>query len=474
MKKVNLRMNEKNRYEIIKKLVDTDGNKDRAALQICCTKRTINRMIKGYKEQGKTFFVHGNRDRKPAHTLSRGQRKLILDLYLTKYSDANINHFVELLDSHENIYVSHGTVRTILFEANILSPKAQRKTKKQMKKKLKIERENANTRKEILKIDKSLLELNEAHPRRSRCAFFGEMLQMDASIHNWFGNTKTYLHIAIDDATGTIVGAYFDRQETLKGYYNVFYQVLKTHGIPYMFYTDNRTIFEYKQKNNPSIEKDSFTQFSYACHQLGVEIKTSSIPQAKGRVERLFQTLQSRLPVELRLAGVTDIAHANQFLNSYIKEFNKQFGLSPDNIKSVFETQPSDEKINLTLSVITHRKIDAGHSIRFEKKYYTPVNNNGDNTYFLKGTNAVVIRSFDGNFYSNINDSVYALIEIPMYEKESRNFGVKKSTKAQLKPNIPSMYHPWRPNTINKFFKNNIKHFEHSFEDQMYTQHNYY
>ena len=81
------------------------------------------------------------------------------------------------------------------------------------------------------------------------------MIQMDASIHHWFGLEKAQLHIAVDDATGTIVGAYFDKEETLKGYYNVFYQILRNYGIPYMFYTDRRTVFEYKQKNPPLLKQ---------------------------------------------------------------------------------------------------------------------------------------------------------------------------------------------------------------------------
>lgn len=103
------------------------------------------------------------------------------------------------------------------------------------------------------------------------------MIQMDASVHNWFGNIKTQLHIAVDDATGAIVGAYFDSQETLHGYYNVLHQILTTYGVPYKFLTDKRTVFEYKQKKSPSVEEDTFTQFGYACNQLGIEIQTTSI-----------------------------------------------------------------------------------------------------------------------------------------------------------------------------------------------------
>ena len=126
--------------------------------------------------------------------------------------------------------------------------------------------------------------------------------------------------------------------------------------------------------NSPSSDEDTYTQFAYACSQLGVELESSSVPQAKGRVERMFQTLQSRLPVEMRLAGITTIDEANEFLNSYIKEFNAKFALPLNGITSVFEEQPEDEKINLILAVLTERTVDSGHCLKFRNKYYRMLN----------------------------------------------------------------------------------------------------
>lgn len=86
------------------------------------------------------------------------------------------------------------------------------------------------------------------------------------------------------------------------------------------------------------------TQFGYACHQLGIELRTTSIPQAKGRIERMFQTLQSRLILELKLAGITSIQEANKFLENYIKKFNQQFAVQLHYTKSVYDTQLTSEK----------------------------------------------------------------------------------------------------------------------------------
>lgn len=443
-------MTEEYRYDVIKKLVDTDGNKKNAAKKLDCTTRHINRMVKGYKSLGKAFFIHGNRGRKPVSTLPPETRKSIQDLYLTKYAEANHTHYAELLQKHEEINASPSTVRNILMDSGRLSPKARRTTKARARKALEAKRQAATSKRELDRITTELLLLDDPHPRRPRCANFGEMIQMDASVHLWFGDTKTQLHAAVDDSTGCIVGAYFDHQETLKGYYNVFRQILQNHGIPYMFYTDRRTVFEYKLKGSPSIEEDTFTQFGYACKQLGVEIVTTSIPQAKGRVERLFQTLQSRLPLELRLAGATTIEQANAFLDSYIQEYNARFALPVNHTKSVFETQPDNEKINLTLAVLANRKVDSGHSIRFDNSFYTPVTSNGFPAYYRKGTDALVIKAFDGSLFASINETVYALDLIPTHERASRNFATQDAAPAPKpkKRHVPSMSHPWKRNSF--------------------------
>jgi len=470
MRKVDLRMNEEQKYMIIKKMIENGSPKEAAALKIGCTIRTINRMICGYHKEGKSFFLHGNRGKKPIHTLSEDTKSTIIGLYSNKYAGANFTHFTEILSERERIVVSQSTVKNILMTQDVLSPKAHKVTRKTLRKKLTQQKQATTNKTIIASIQNKIIDLEDSHPRRPRSAYFGEMLQMDASVHTWFGGISTQLHAAIDDATGTIVGAFFDHQETLKGYYNVFHQVLITYGIPYMFYTDRRTVFEYKQKNAPSLEKDTFTQFSYACHQLGVDIKVTSVPQAKGRVERLFQTLQSRLPIDLRNAGVTTIEQANEFLNSYIKKFNDKFALSIDHTKSVFETQPSDEKINLTLAVLANRKIDTGHSIKFEKQYFKLIDAQGVPVYYHKGTAAIVIKAFDGKLFTSVNDLVYQLDVIPTHELKSKNFDFDIPSKILTKRNIPAMEHPWRKSAINKFLKNHISHHNYSFEDLLNTQ----
>ena len=450
MKKVLLSMESQEKYEVIKRLAEGHISKQTAAVKIGCTPRHINRLLKKYQSNGKVSFIHGNTGRKPAHSLSEQQIKDIITIYNNKYWDANFTHCCELLEKYDSIKISPSCLRMILYNEFILSPRATRRTKKQMNKLLKALHKAAKTAKEKTLIEASIINIEDAHSRRPRCAYFGEMLQMDASVHLWFGDGKTQLHIAVDDCTGTIVGAYFDHQETLKGYYNVLYQVLNEYGIPNMFYTDNRTVFEYKNKKMKDVGKDTFTQFTYACKQLGIEVKTTSIAQAKGRVERIFQTLQSRLPVEFRLKGITTISEANVFLNSYIKEYNAKFALPINHNKSVFVTQPGLDIIHQTLAVLTPRVVDNGHCIKFNKKYYKTLDSQGLQVHYYKGTKGLVIKTFNDELLFSTNNKVYCLEEIPVHEKTSRNFDFRPTKEKQKKRNIPDARHPWRNTTFLK------------------------
>ncbi len=446
MRKVVLRMNEQLKYDVIKKLVDTKGNKKNAAIKLNCSLRTVDRLILTYKSEGKSGFIHKNRNRKPATAFSDDIRLKVIDLYRTKYFDANLSHFSQLLAKHENIHVSDTTINHWLRDIDILSPKARRKTRNKLNADLKKRKNDAKSIKQKAMIEDKLELLNrcDVHPRRPRCAYMGELVQLDASPHIWFGNVVSHLHLAIDDASGKILGAYFDTQETLHAYYEITRQILTQYGIPAKFLTDRRTVFEYKRKNASSDEEDTFTQFSYACHQLGIELECTSVPQAKGRIERLNQTLQSRLVIELRLAGITTIEEANKFLATYVKEFNAMFALHINHTRSVFEKQPSDEKINQILAVLSSRKLDGGNCIRYKNKYYIPVNRNGNKAYMKKGMTAMVIEAFNEALYVNILDHIFALEEVPIRESKSKTFDFIPDDVKPRKVYIPPMSHPWK------------------------------
>ena len=456
MRKVELSLKEKQKYEIIKKLVETNGNKERARIKLGLKSiRQINRLIAGYKEYGKEFFVHGNRGRKPKHALTTEFKDEVETLYTSKYFDCTYTQFTEFLADRESIFLSIQEVGQILREKGILSPRALKITKKNLKKKLIAQKEKAKSKKDVAKIQASIVAIEDSHPRQPRCIYFGEELQMDACIHLWFGNTKTALHAAIDDATGYVVAAYFDNQETLNGYYNIYYQTLINYGIPYLFKTDKRTVFQYNRKGTTLDEDNTFTQFAYACNQLGTSIECSSVPEFKPRIERLFETFQLRLIPELRLANITTIEEANNFLPSFLDKYNSKFALCIDNTKSVFEKQPSLQKINLTLAILSRRVVDTGHSICFKNKHYRTVNSVGTPIYFGKGTKAMVIEAFDKKLYATVEDSIFSLEEIPDVQAYSKNFDEVLPVEPK-KIYIPKMTHPWKRETFEKFAEKQI------------------
>lgn len=372
---------------------------------------------------------------------------------MNEYTDTNFTHFCEIIREDLNVSISPTTLKSWLSEQYVLSPKAKRSTKKQMK--ITLQQLHDSTLSKKVKNDLVLaieqIDDISAHPRRPRCKYAGEMIQMDASEYFWINGVKWHLHVAIDDATGKIVGAYFDTQETLNAYYNVFYQILTNYGIPAMFYTDKRTVFEYKRKDTKSDSDDTFTQFSYACHQLGVQINTTSIPQAKGRVERLNQTLQSRLPVDLRRAGITSIEQANKFLTKYVLDYNSKFALHLDNTKNVYEKQPEQQIINNTLAIIDKRVIDSGHSIKYKNNYYLPINNLNQVQYFSSKTKCLVIKAFDGTLYANIGDTLFLLKKIETHEKISKEFDTTTKEKKVSKKYIPPISHPWKQQSFNRY-----------------------
>ena len=463
MRKVELRMNEQEKYEVIKELVDHNGNKNRASKKLGISRRQIDRLIIKYKENGKSAFIHGNRSKKPVNALDNSISEDIILLYKTKYYDFNFNHFKEYLKDNESIDVSYKFIYKTLTSKGILSPKARKKTKREFAKQKLLKEKKINLSMDNETIENAIsheIALEDSHPRGEKPKYFGELIEQDGSIHNWFGDKKSCLHLAIDKATSTIVGAYFDKQETLNGYYNVLYQILTNYGIPYKFLTDNRTVFNYMSLNpdKRTSDKDVLTQYGYACKQLGIDLQTTSVSQAKGLIERTNGTFQGRLVQELRLNGINTIDEANKYLiEVFVPKFNDKFALDYKKFQSVFKSSPSIETINYTLAILTPRKIDNGNSIKYMNKYYQPYLNN-ELKCFMPKTECLVIKAFNNDLLVTIGEKIYEMKELSRNERFSKEFDEVVEVK-EKKKYIPPMTHPWKL----EYFKKQLKkaHTEH-------------
>ena len=341
-------------------------------------------------------------------------------------------------------YISSNT----LTNNGILSPKARKKTKRKYAKQKLLKEKKINlamTDEQIDTIVNHEIALEDSHPRGEKPKYFGEVIEMDGSIHRWFGDKRACLHLAIDKATSNVVGAWFDYQETLNGYYHIFHQILTKYGVPYKFLTDNRTVFNYMllNPNKRVSEKDVLTQFGYACKQLGIFLETTSVSQAKGLIERTNGTFQGRLVNELKLHGITTIDKANKYLiEVFVPEFNNKFAIDYKDFNSVFIDSPSDEVINYTLAVLTPRKIDNGNSIKYQNKYYQPYLN-GQLKCFTPKTECLVIKAFNNELLVTIDEQVLELKELSRNERFSKEFDEAIETK-ERKKYIPPMTHPWK------------------------------
>ncbi len=443
-------MDEK-KLEVMKMVVDGEKSISWAAAKLKRSEKTIRRYRKELLENPNADLVHKNRGREPAN---KTDHELIWHLYCTRYYGLNITYFCEKLEENESIRISEGLVRLIFKEHDEFSVKAWHRTKNELRKRLRELKKLTKQQKEVLVQLETEPYVRTTHPIQPRSKYFGEELQMDASIHLWFGTKKCALHTAIDDATGLIVGAWFDYQETRNGYYQITKQFLTKYGLPLLIKTDKRTVFEYKKKNDKDMAEDTMTQYQHVCQTLGIELQCSSSPQFKPRVERSYGTLQGRLPFELKEAGVTTIEEANAFLKKYIQKFNEQFAIRKG-IKSVWVKVTKDQ-IDSALVTIAKRTVDCGNGIRLNNKYYGTFDSYGNQIFIKPKTKVSVITMMNGAVYAMHDDKLLAMDIIPDRQKISDMMDFDMEKPAVRKKYIPPYDSIWRITNSNLFRKKTL------------------
>lgn len=443
---------EKVKFETIKAVAEKRLDKSFAAVKLGLSPRHIYRLINNFNESGIAAFCHKNKGRIPVNKISSEVEEKICTTYLTKYFDSENNiafgfkHFLEFARKNEPdrqiFFISRPTLSKMLFKRSVISPFSHKSTILKLKSLLK--------GKQIY--DSPEIFCPDAHPRKERCKYKGEQIEMDASSARWFGCVKSNLHLAIDNSTGLIVGGCFDWEETLNGYYNVMHQILTNYGIPAKLLTDRRTCFIYNSSGNKTESKDVLTQFGYACKTLGTDIRCTSVPQAKGKIERLNGSVQRRLANELHIKKIDSIEKANDYLiNTFIPEYNRQFAVNGD-MPNGFCQLSKEDNINDILSVIAKRKIDAGCAISYNNDYYIPAIDNVKK-YFKKGTEVLVINTFDKRLKASIDNKTYDLIKIDTHKKYSPEFDniQTEEIKSATSKTAPQASIFWQIETFNEF-----------------------
>ena len=446
-----LNSKEQKTYDTIAKIMNNELTRKEAMFELHKSRQQIYNLIKVYNEQGMEGFVHKNRGRTPANKLNNQLIKELENLYLDEYYDYNFEAFYDELSENKKYKgkydISYSSLHMYFLNDDIISPVAHKETIKLYNEKL----NNAINKKEDVQEEK--LELfqsrqitfEKAHIRRSSNRYsFGQEVQMDASPKIWFGDVITHLHLAVDKGTKKVLFGWFEYEEITRAYFILLYNIIINYGIPKRIKTDNRTTFS-NQENEVNT-----TQFGRICIELGIELITTSVATAKANVERENRTFKDRLVAELRHDGITDIDEANRYLNEvFIPKMNKKFSYEIDKRASMMkQNNYSEEELNLIISERTIRIIDNASSIKYENKYYVPVDSDtGEVVSYMRKTECIVILTYNAELWCKIENNFYLLEEI-----EDRNTMMKKEIDndkpIERKKVSPPKNHPWRKNMM--------------------------
>ena len=310
---LSLTMKEIRTNDILSRLVANTLNTKQVMNLLGLSKRQVLRKKKAYIENGIKSIPHKSKNRSTGRGYSIELKQAIIDLYISDYYGWNFHHFNDDLSDYYSINVSDSFVYNLLTTAGIDSPNKYKKRKKN-------------------------------HPPRKRREKAGELIQCDASKHQWLFNDSKYyyLHGAIDDSTGIVTGAYLSNQETIFGYQMILKQTISNYGIPECLYTDFRTVFK-SNKKELTIDEEiqgkeiNSTKFAKMLKCLGVDIISTSNPKAKGRIERLWRTFQDRVCNELGKNEITTIKEANAYLvNVFLPRYNARFASQTDSSRNLF------------------------------------------------------------------------------------------------------------------------------------------
>lgn len=368
--------------------------------------RQMGRKVKRFKEDGANSLIHANTGKASNNKMPSEMEARIVDIMKNKLEGFDPTHGVEMLKKHFSIDTNRETLRQILIKHGLWQSSKVKRLK---------------------------------HGWRERKALFGEMLQGDGSYHIWFGDKYSTLVAFIDDATSR-VELRFAEQETIESMSELLRAYIKKHGRPMSLYTDRGKVFKV---NNSKDDEPRQTQFQRMAEELNIAFIHARTPQAKGRVERLFGTLQRRLVRELEFYNITTIEEANKFLQKkFIEEFNAQFSNMP---RKEADLHRSIEGINLN-SIFCYkdkRILKRDRTIRFKNRWFLLEKKQPVQLY--TSYRITVCTGFDGTIWLTAEGKRLRCKEITKPKKIKRK---EKPKVVSNKLHKPSKDHPWRESGI--------------------------
>ncbi len=335
-KEVTLSTREQKRLMVLNEVISGRMSGQEAADVMGLTLRHTRRLIAAYQKEGAAVLVHGNRGKRSPRRTPEDVEEKIVSMAKDLYHDYNNCHFSEELAERHDINVSSATVRRLRQRHGLASPRKRR--------------------------------VPRHRRRRARYPQAGMLLQVDGSKHDWLEGRGPWLtlHAAIDDATNEVPWAVFRETEDATGYALLIHHISQTHGLPLALYADRHTLFENPKK--ATIEEqlaglEPRSKLGHLLHSLDINLIAARSPQAKGRVERLFGTLQDRLVKELRRAGANSLDDANVVLQDYLPRFNIRFTKPPAEAGSAYRPKLSRTDANARIHFTYWRTVTNDHTI---------------------------------------------------------------------------------------------------------------
>lgn len=343
------------------------------------SERHVWRMLAAYRKEGVAALAHGNRGRRPGNAVGEEARAEVAALARSRYAGTNHTHLTELLAEREGIVLSRPTVRRILADAGIPSPRRRRPPRHRV--------------------------------RRKRMPQEGTLVQVDGSHHAWLEERgpKFALLLAVDDATSTVPYALFHPEEDTCGYFLLIEGMIARYGIPLALYSDRHGVFQHaRESRGPARER---TQFGRAMDELGVQQVFARSPQAKGRVERTAGTFQDRLVSELRIAGVATLEQANQVLWDFLPRFNEKFGVPPVQTTNAYRSLDPGLELGGVLCFKHRRKVARDNTVKYNWRTLQLLPGTERTSY--AGVHVEVQERLDGQLVVRYQDRIIPTQEAP-------------------------------------------------------------
>ena len=399
-----------NQIGVFGKLKNREIKQKEASMILGLSTRQIKRKLKAFRRLGVQALIHGSRGKPSNNQLDPAIGQSAVSLVENKYPDFGPTFAAEKLLEEHNLVINRETLRLKMVKAGLWIPGKRKVTHRQW---------------------------------RERKEHFGELVQLDGSDHDWFEDRapSCTLLAFIDDATSKANHLEFAPETTL-GVMGVTKKYVLKHGLPYEFYVDRGKVFKVNLNNE---EGDKITQYRRAVEELGGKITYARSPQAKGRVERLFGTLQDRLVKELRLRNISTIEEANEFIKEeFLPKFNAKYAVEPKSDTNLHREMKGYD-LDEILCLKETRVITSDFTLRHHNQWYQLEKK--QKTLIFPRNEITVKTHLDDRVTLSIRNTKLAFYEIdkPIRQKETK----QEIVRAGRKPWKPPVDHPWRNYKVN-------------------------